>query len=177
MVFTSHFEQTARCFSLTFPNFISCCVSNLKVTKRAPAAPPRRVWRTCLYICQLINTSTYSQTLPPRLNYSQPPPSDRTTHLGPSTTACVPEGQLRVVNRPDSYQLRFNGNIRDQPFRFLDLPAELRLMVYECLPVKTTYHKLNYNNMTLDQLEKGEEKSVTFFHEAISGSSILFLLR
>jgi hypothetical protein len=33
----------------------------------------------------------------------------------------------------------------DQPFRFLDLPAELRCMVYECLNVETRLYTINYS--------------------------------
>lgn len=55
-------------------------------------------------------------------------------------------------------------------FRFLDLPKELRLMVYERLPVKVTHHTFELD--TVEGLENDLE-SLQLVHRTITGIAIL----
>jgi hypothetical protein len=80
------------------------------------------------------------------------------------------------------------------PFRFLDLPKELRLMIYDYLPVKTTHHKvpIPWNHDTLwgelrDLFNNGDDwifgefktpkQSLTLVHTTIPGSAVLRVSR
>jgi hypothetical protein len=68
----------------------------------------------------------------------------------------------------------------EQPFRFLDLPTELRLMVYEYLPIKLTHHKIKvrqpsrlYNGTLMDDGDEDPESSLEVIRKTIPGLAIL----
>jgi hypothetical protein len=62
----------------------------------------------------------------------------------------------------------------EQPFRFLDLPKELRLMIYEYLPIKTTYHKCDLGEGLSTETSNSDDGVFRLFVEsAESGNNLL----
>jgi hypothetical protein len=67
---------------------------------------------------------------------------------------------------------------KTRPFRFLDLSKELRLMVYERLPVKTKHHNFNMDDQQFFLFEEGEFcPSLALVHQTVPGFSILATCR
>jgi hypothetical protein len=64
-----------------------------------------------------------------------------------------------------------------RPFRFLDLPKELRLMVYERVPVKTTRHPFEFNEPGHRLNDDDFDPILDLVYKTLSGLPILATCR
>jgi hypothetical protein len=63
------------------------------------------------------------------------------------------------------------------PFQFLDLPKELRLMVYERLPVKTTRHPFEFNEPGHNFNDDDFDPILDLVYKTLSGLPIIATCR